>query len=159
MKSFNLSYLAGLLALFPLLLSQAANAWEPICELPMGGSCASHREAIKYPGDYGPQEYCAPQPHYYCLLKSAAVPPTPAWIHCQSTSAYTTTCSAWPRGDMQYDWASSWGITVPEDSSGHTITASCLNPGGNGTVSVEITTSQGLKETVFAGVQCGTIEY
>ncbi len=142
-------------------ISANAGGLTPPCELPfIQSTCESTREAIKYPGDKGPEEYCPQSPGYYCLLKSLAVPPAPAWIHCQSLSAYQVSCSVWPRGDMTYNWATSGGLQVSGDSwGGDTRTVNCNDAFGSGIVSVQIFTTQGMSETVFSGVQCGSIEY
>jgi len=131
----------------------------PPCEFPShDGSCPVNREKIVYPGNNGPQSYCSNPKGRICVLESLAVPPAPAWIQCLSMSSYSVQCSAWPKGDMSFDWAVSGAAYIPGGPvDTDTQTIFCNQANGSGLASVEITTSQGLSETVFVGFQCGSI--
>src|SRR6056297_1287797 len=148
-------------ALWLILPADRAMALGPLppCEIPFGdGSCDVAREKIIYPGNNGPQDYCPFPKGRTCVLKSLAVAPAPAWIECHSMSSYSVQCSAWPKGDMSFDWAVSGAAYIPGGPvDTDTQTIFCSQANGSGLASVEITTSQGLSETVFVGFQCGSI--
>lgn len=153
-----------LIAIVTLLLLSPGivRAEKPPCMFPDNGVCAVERFAMKYSNNSGPEEYCNRVDGKYCLLREEympePIPPAPAWVHCNTVDAYTQQCTAWPQGDLHFRWAVSWELETEHWSgwSGPSQKVFCRESHGSGTVSVTITTPDGLSDTVFHGVSCGS---
>jgi|GEM_PF-4597131 len=124
-----------------------------------------------------------------CVARGSMEPPPPAWIHCQPAAPGDSVCTAWPQGDLDFDWAVSArlemveaaqqiqpamggmmqaggpvssqleilpgsDINLPRAGNGPIQRIQCREPVGTGLVSVTITTPDGIRDTVFAGVHC-----
>ena len=133
------------------------------CDFPLGaGDCPPDFYAMIYhDGDgqpMGDPTFCHSLQGKFCLHESADVPPAPAWINCVHTGPQELSCSAFPQGDMKFDWSSSGQIEIGPllDPSTPTVTVHCLEPVASGIVSVSITAPNAYTETIFQGVACTT---
>lgn len=49
-----------------------------------------------------------------CVAHGSMEPPSPAWINCRQAGRGDAICTAWPQGDLEFDWAVSERLTLAE---------------------------------------------
>ncbi len=49
-----------------------------------------------------------------CVTHGSMEPPTPAWIDCRQSGSGDAICTAWPQGDLDFDWAVSERLELVE---------------------------------------------
>lgn len=92
-----------------------------------------------------------------CVALDAGIGPSPSFITCEAKGK-AFECSAWPQGDMKYSWVLGEGLDPLRGSrAGQAIqTMRCSAQKGSTLMSVTVTAPNGLSETVFSQVLCGS---
>lgn len=141
----------------------SSHAIGDICDFPLSpGQCPPEFYAMIYHDGagqpMGDPTFCNNLEGKFCLHEAADIPPAPAWINCVHTGPQALSCSAYPQGDMKFDWSSSGQVDIEPglDSSDPTVTVHCMEKIASGILSVTITAPNGYSETVFQGVACTT---
>jgi hypothetical protein len=145
----------ALIAIAPQVLAE-----ELICEYPHSvGYCDQGRYEMRMLNDSGPEIFCNGEAGRKCIQKNRGVAPSPAWINCTPVTAYTVSCSVFPKGDMHYSWSTSPQLypSNPPNWSGSSQPIHCHQPHGSGTVTVIITTPDGESGSATTGIQCGSM--
>jgi len=160
---------------------------EPICDFPPHGipfQCGVYRFPMYYLNNSGPPIYCNMEAGRYCIARAGtlssdgytlsdgvstdkgkaeaiysnpAIPPSPAFLHCDSYDATKSVCTVWPQGQLTYSWSATGGLQTqhPPSWSGHTQIIYCPGGSGSGYVSVNIVTPDNASDTAVSLVSCG----
>jgi hypothetical protein len=92
-----------------------------------------------------------------CVALEAGIGPSPSFITCEAKGD-AFSCSAWPQGDMKYSWVLGEGLDpLRGNQSGDAVQSMrCAADKGSTLMSVTVTAPNGLSETVFSQVVCGS---
>jgi hypothetical protein len=92
-----------------------------------------------------------------CVALDAGIGPSPSFITCEAKGDVFN-CSAWPQGDMKYSWVLGEGLDAMRGSHAGDAVQSIRCAAGQGStlMSVTVTAPNGLRETVFSQVRCGS---
>ncbi len=92
-----------------------------------------------------------------CVALDAGIGPSPSFITCEANGD-AFRCAAWPQGDMKYSWVLGEGLDAMRGSHAGDAVQSIRCAAGKGStlMSVTVTAPNGLRETVFSQVLCGS---
>jgi hypothetical protein len=92
-----------------------------------------------------------------CVALDAGIGPSPSFITCEAKGK-AFECSAWPKGDMKYSWVLGEGLDpLVGGHAGRAVQSMrCSAEKGSTLMSVTVTAPNGLSETVFSQVLCGS---